>query len=123
MLGRLHQLCADIAECAHGVRAPVASRALDSDSKALLEFRRRLGDPVSLPNTSPVSLIPHLQPKHVSECLLGLQVFLAQPPHAWVGTACITSNGTLWMGVTCTNGRVTALQLTQYKNLLSGEPH
>ncbi len=47
-LSMLPQLCADPADCAEGARVPVANRTLDDDSRVLLEFRRKLGDPVSL---------------------------------------------------------------------------
>ena len=56
-VGRLHELHADPADSAEGVRAPVAGRALDDDSKTLLEFRRRLGDPVRLSKISACSLV------------------------------------------------------------------
>ena len=49
------------------------------------------------------------------------QIFLAQPPNAWVGTVCSTPNKTSWRGVTCSGDRVVSLQLSQYSNLLSGE--
>ncbi len=58
--GRLLELHADTADRAEGVRAPVAGRALDDDSRALLEFRRRLGDPVSLSKISLCCLAPLL---------------------------------------------------------------
>ena len=99
----------------------MSNRTLDSDSKSLLEFRRRLGDPVSSLISPASCLGPPLHLKAWYDSLPVLQIFLAQPPHAWVGTVCVTPNRTLWTGVTCTDGRVTKLELTQFKNLLSGE--
>ena len=52
--------------------------------------------------------------------VLSVQVFLAQPPRAWVGQACSASDASQWAGITCLDGRVTSLRLSQFQSMLSG---
>jgi hypothetical protein len=49
-----------------------------------------------------------------------MQVFLVQPPHAWIGAACSGPNSSSWIGVSCSEGRVVGLKLSEFKNLITG---